>query len=106
MRKRVCAQETEEDDLRDLFGRFGRIARVFLGRDKDTGVSKGYAYIAFFERAEAQFAITKLNGYGFNSLILRVDWAEKRKPLEGAAGGAAAGGAPSGGFGGGGFGRR
>jgi translation initiation factor 3 subunit G len=75
------SEEAEEDDIRDLFSNFGRVNRCFIGRDRDTGRSKGFAYVSFYVHGEAQTAMEKLNGYGYDNLILRIDWAEKRKPM-------------------------
>ncbi|KAJ7248222.1 eukaryotic translation initiation factor 3 subunit G-domain-containing protein [Mycena haematopus] len=72
------SQDTEEDDLRELFGVFGRVARVYVGRDRETGVAKGFAYVSFEERAVAQKAMEKVNGKGYDNLILSVHWSQPR----------------------------
>ena len=35
------SEDTQENDLRELFGAFGRVARVYVGRDRETGAGKG-----------------------------------------------------------------
>ncbi|KAI9748395.1 MAG: translation initiation factor eIF3 subunit g [Candelina submexicana] len=67
----------EEQDLRDMFERFGRVTRVFLAKDRDTGMAKGFAFISFQERTDAAKACEKMDGYGFKHLILRVEFAKK-----------------------------
>lgn len=57
-------EETHENDLRELFGAFGRVARVYVGRDRETGIGKGFAFVSFEDRAIAQRAMEKLNGKG------------------------------------------
>ena len=58
------SEDTDENDLRDLFSRFGRVARVFIGKDRDTGIGKGYAFVSFEDKATAEKAMAKTNGLG------------------------------------------
>lgn len=67
----------EEQELRDLFERFGRVTRVFLAKDRDTGRAKGFAFISFVDRAEASRACDKMDGFGYRHLILRVEFAKR-----------------------------
>ena len=52
----------EENDLREIFERFGRVTRVFLAKDRDTGRAKGFAFISFQERSDAAKACEKIDG--------------------------------------------
>lgn len=52
----------EEQDLRDMFERFGRVTRVFLAKDRDTGRAKGFAFISFADRSDAARACEKMDG--------------------------------------------
>jgi len=72
------SEETQENDLRELFGTFGRVARVYVGRDRETGIGKGFAFVSFEDRAIAQRAMEKLNGKGYDNLILSVQWSQPR----------------------------
>ncbi|MCJ1366888.1 translation initiation factor eIF3 subunit g [Acarospora aff. strigata] len=67
----------EEQDLRDMFERFGRVTRVFLAKDRETGRAKGFAFISFQERTDAAKACEKMDGYGYGHLILRVEFAKR-----------------------------
>ncbi|MCJ1469585.1 translation initiation factor eIF3 subunit g [Pseudocyphellaria aurata] len=67
----------EENDLREIFERFGRVTRVFLAKDRDTGRAKGFAFISFQERTDAAKACEKIDGYGYGHLILRVEFAKR-----------------------------
>jgi translation initiation factor 3 subunit G len=58
------SEDTTDNDLRDLFGTFGRVARVYIGRDRETGIGKGYAFVSFEDRAVAQKAMEKVHGMG------------------------------------------
>jgi translation initiation factor 3 subunit G len=66
--------DTQENDLRELFGVFGRVARVYVGRDRETGAGKGFAFVSFEDKAQAQKAMEKVNGRGYDNLILSVQW--------------------------------
>ncbi|KAL1638945.1 translation initiation factor eIF3 subunit g [Diplodia intermedia] len=68
---------TEEQDLRDIFSRFGHVTRVFLAKDRETGRAKGFAFVSFADRDDAKIACDKVDGYGFGHLILRVEFAKK-----------------------------
>ncbi|POS87203.1 eukaryotic translation initiation factor 3 [Erysiphe pulchra] len=71
------SEMAEEQELRDMFERFGRVTRVFLAKDRETGMAKGFAFISFQERSDATKACEKMDGYGFKHLILRVEFAKK-----------------------------
>ncbi|KAA6414913.1 MAG: eukaryotic translation initiation factor 3 subunit G [Lasallia pustulata] len=67
----------EEADLREIFERFGRVTRVFLAKDRETGRAKGFAFISYQERSDAAKACEKIDGYGYGHLILRVEFAKR-----------------------------
>ncbi|KAK4671186.1 translation initiation factor eIF3 subunit g [Podospora pseudoanserina] len=71
------SEMAEENELRDMFERFGRVTRVFLAKDRDTGLAKGFAFISFADRGDAVKACAKMDGFGFRHLILRVEFAKK-----------------------------
>ncbi|KAI0044783.1 translation initiation factor 3, RNA-binding subunit [Auriscalpium vulgare] len=73
------SEDTQENDLRDLFGAFGRVARVYVGRDRETGIGKGFAFVSFEEKVHAQRAMEKMHGRGYDSLILNVQWSQPRE---------------------------
>ncbi|KAF2275680.1 eIF-3 RNA-binding subunit [Westerdykella ornata] len=67
----------EEQELRELFGRFGHVTRVFLAKDRETNRAKGFAFVSFADRSDAAKACEKMDGYGLHHLILRVEFAKK-----------------------------
>jgi translation initiation factor 3 subunit G len=71
------SEDTQENDLRELFGVFGRVARVYVGRDRETGAGKGFAFVSFEDKANAQKAIDKVHGRGYDNLILSVQWSRE-----------------------------
>ncbi|XP_075231185.1 eukaryotic translation initiation factor 3 subunit G-like [Lycorma delicatula] len=70
------SESTQETDLEDLVKPFGPISKIFLAKDKPSGLCKGFAYIHFKVRADAAKAIAKLDGHGYDHLILSVDWSK------------------------------
>jgi len=70
------SEDACESDLQDLFRPFGPIARVYLAKDKITNQSKGFAFVSYIKREDAARAIKSLQGYGYDHLILNVEWAK------------------------------
>lgn len=79
--------EADEDDLRELCRRFGGISRVHIAKDHDTGESRGFGFVTFHLKGDAERARQSLNGFGYDHLILKVDWARQRKRDPGMEGG-------------------
>lgn len=73
------SEDTTEDDLRDLFRRFGHTSRVYLAKDRQTQQSRGFAFINYTTRDAAQAAIDTLHGHGYANLILHVEFAKPRE---------------------------
>ncbi len=65
-----------EQDIRELFIPFGAVETVYVVKEKHTGTAQGEAYIIMPVDAEAEHAITKLNGVDFKGKQLRVVRAE------------------------------
>ncbi|KDP44884.1 hypothetical protein JCGZ_01384 [Jatropha curcas] len=72
------SEDTREPDLLELFRTFGPVSRVYVAIDQKTGVSRGFGFVNFVNKEDAERAINKLNGYGYDNLILRVEWATPR----------------------------
>ncbi|KAL3154316.1 hypothetical protein ABBQ32_013800 [Trebouxia sp. C0010 RCD-2024] len=73
-------EEAQEEDLVDIFGEYGEMKNVHLNLDRRTGYVKGYAIIEYGERAEAEAAISNLNGRPMLEQALHVDWAFSAGP--------------------------
>lgn len=78
------SEDADEDDLRAIFSRYGYVARVYIGRDRETGECKGYAFVSFTDRDHADTARQKVDGRGYNNLILSVNWSQPRAERPGA----------------------
>uniref|UniRef100_A0A8D0P504 RRM domain-containing protein n=1 Tax=Sus scrofa TaxID=9823 RepID=A0A8D0P504_PIG len=54
--------ETDEPALEAAFGPYGRIAELLLMKDRETGKSRGFAFVSFESPADAKAAARDLNG--------------------------------------------
>lgn len=94
---------TTDHSLEDAFGQDGRkVASVSVMLDRDTGRSRGFAFVEMDSDADAQAAIKAMDGFQLDGRPLRVNEAEERKPRTGGGGGGGYGGERRGGGGGGG----
>jgi RNA recognition motif-containing protein len=73
-----------EDSLRSLFERFGAVDRVHIVTDRDTGRSRGFAFVEMSDAGEAERAIAGLNGTNLGGRTLNVNEA---RPKTGGGGG-------------------
>ena len=96
------AYTTTEDDLRTLFAQAGKVKTVTLMKDRDTGRSKGFAFVEMETQVEAQNAISTLNGTKLQERALTVSMARPREDRGGGRGGFGKRGGGGGGYRGGG----
>jgi RNA recognition motif-containing protein len=89
-------RKVTDEQLQDLFSQHGEIASLKLIRDRDTGVSKGYAFVEMTNDDEAQKAIDALNQYELEGRALAVNEARPKTEYKKSSGG---GGYKSGGGG-------
>jgi translation initiation factor 3 subunit G len=81
------SENTTEADLQELFHRFGRISRVYLAKNKETMQSRGFAFVTFVNQRDAARAMEALQGYGYDHLILKLEWAKPSAPKDPASSG-------------------
>jgi RNA recognition motif-containing protein len=91
-------------NLEEWFSQYGTVQSAQVITDRDTGRSKGFAFVEMDTEAQAQAAIQGLNDQEHDGRRLTVNEAKPREPRSGGYGGG--GGGRSGGYGGGGGGRR
>jgi len=75
-----------EDTIRSLFEAYGAVERVSLMTDRDTGRSRGFAFVEMTDSEEADRAIAALNGSNVGGRALNVNEA-RPKPTGGRPGG-------------------
>ena len=70
--------DTSEGDLRQKFEEFGDVASVNIITDRETGRSKGFAFVEMTSNASAETAMNAMNGGDFNGRKLTVNEARPR----------------------------
>ena len=93
--------ETREQELREAFEAHGQVQEVSMIQDRDTGRSKGFAFVEMPTSAEAQAAIAALNGKEFAGRAITVNEARPRQERSFGGGGGGGFGDRGGGGGGG-----
>ena len=73
------AFEMTDQELRDEFEAFGQVEEVTIIRDRDTGRSRGFAFVEMGSSDEAQAAIGALNGKEISGRTLAVNEARPRR---------------------------
>ena len=102
-----------EEDVSGLFAAYGPVERVKIITDRETGRSKGFAFVTLGDQSQLNASIEALNGYDYQGRALRVNASEPKeakpggfRPSGGGGGGGGYGGERRGGGGGGGGERR
>ena len=88
--------------LGETFAEFGTVESAKIIMDRDSGRSKGFGFVEMSSDAEAQAAISKLNGADWEGRAMNVSEAKPMAPREGGGGGRGGFGGGRGGGGGGG----
>jgi cold-inducible RNA-binding protein len=70
---------TTEADLRTYFGTVAPPSQIVLPVDRETGRPRGFAFVEYLDRAQAEQAIQKFNGQAFNGRPLAVSEARARE---------------------------
>jgi RNA recognition motif-containing protein len=81
--------QTTEQDLDAAFSAYGQVDRVQIVKDRESGQSRGFAFVEMSNNADADKAMAALNGAELSGRTLTVNEARPREAR------------PSGGFGGG-----
>ena len=71
--------DTTEEDLRTMFSEAGIVSSVDVIKDRQTGESKGFAFITMASQVEAEKAISLFNEKDVNNRALKVNMARPRE---------------------------
>jgi RNA recognition motif-containing protein len=74
---------TTEEDLIGLFAKAGEVTSVALIKDRDTGRSRGFAFVEMSSQVEAENAIRMFNEMHWNDRDLKVNLARPREERSG-----------------------
>jgi len=72
------AKSTTQDEITALFAQVGEVTSVDLIKDRDSGLSKGFAFVTMTSQENADKAISKYNGYSMAGNALKVNIAKPR----------------------------
>ena len=81
-----------EESIRTMFETHGTVERVSLVTDRDTGRSRGFAFVEMTDAGEADRAINALNGATLGGRALNVNEARPKTERSGGGGGGGGGG--------------
>jgi len=83
---------TGESELRALFEPFGKVTRIHIATDRETGRARGFAFVEMADDGEAAKAIAGLDGKEVGGRVLKVNEARPREARGGGGGGRGEGG--------------
>ena len=72
------SREVTEEDLREAFEAFGKVTSVTILKDRFSGEPRGFGFVEMPTKAEAQSAITGLEGKELKGRTLKVNEARPR----------------------------
>ena len=70
---------TTEEDLRGMFEQAGTVVSVSLIKDRDTGRSRGFAFVELSTQAEAEKAVSLFNNTPLENRTLKVNLARPKE---------------------------
>jgi RNA recognition motif-containing protein len=93
--------EVKEEDLNSVFAEYGKVKRVQLPTDRETGRMRGFGFVEMENDTQEAAAIEALDGAEWMGRDLKVNKAKPREDRSGGGGGGYGGGRGGGGGGGG-----
>ncbi|KAL3843426.1 hypothetical protein ACJIZ3_000829 [Penstemon smallii] len=71
--------QAKVSEIKNMFAAVGHVWDVFIPQNSETGLAKGFAFVKFTSKQEAENAIQKFNGKLFGKRPIAVDWAVSKK---------------------------
>lgn len=92
---------TSLEDLKRAFGKYGEVGDVYIPRDRFTNKSRGFAFVRYYDKRDAEDALDCMDGTVLDGRELRVGMARYGRPNRRPRGrGYGGGGGYGGGYGG------
>ncbi|KAF8088061.1 hypothetical protein N665_0556s0013 [Sinapis alba] len=82
---RQLGGEAKPSEIKEVFSAVGFVWDVFVPKNFETGLPKGFAFVKFTCKRDAENAIQKFNGHMFSKRPIAVDWAVPKNLYNGAA---------------------
>jgi heterogeneous nuclear ribonucleoprotein A1/A3 len=76
----------DDQELQDVFGKFGAISEIKIPTDRESGRTRGFAFITFETQQAAQEALA-MDGQKLGDRVMRVNMATEKKEGSGSRGG-------------------
>lgn len=70
------------EELKPIFERYGEVGDIYIPRDRFTKESRGFAFVRFLDRRDAEDAMDKMDGYVLDGREMRVQTARYGRPSE------------------------
>lgn len=71
------SEDVYDEDLRGLFSKFGKVVRCHVVKDRETQRPRGFAFVSFDNVKDAEAACGRLDGFGLDNLIMRVEFSKR-----------------------------
>ena len=78
---------THPEDLKPLFDKFGDVGDIYMPTERGTGRSRGFAFVRFYDKRDAEDAMDELNGRAYDGRDLRIRLDEGRPRFSSRGGG-------------------
>ncbi|XP_029926227.1 nucleolysin TIAR [Myripristis murdjan] len=72
--------EITTEDVKAAFAPFGKISDTRVVKDMTTGKSKGYGFVSFYNKLDAENAIVHMGGQWLGGRQIRTNWATRKPP--------------------------
>lgn len=73
---------TSVHELRRMFDRYGDIGDVYIPRDRYNNQSRGFGFVRYYSKKDADYACSRADGKNLSGRELRVSVAKYRRPLD------------------------
>lgn len=70
------------DEIKPIFEKYGEVGDIYIPRDPYTKESRGFAFVRFYEKRDAEDAMERLDGYVIDGREMRVQLARYGRPNE------------------------
>uniref|UniRef100_A0A915BV92 RRM domain-containing protein n=2 Tax=Ascarididae TaxID=6250 RepID=A0A915BV92_PARUN len=74
--------QTTPQDLRRLFEKYGEIGDIHIPRDRYTKQSKGFGFVRYYSRRDAEYAMDRMDGRWIDGREIRVALARYERPID------------------------
>ena len=70
------------EDLKPIFERYGEVGDIYIPRDRFTKESRGFSFVRYLDKRDAEDAMDKMDGYVLDGREMRVQTARYGRPSE------------------------